>query len=227
MKILTILAAAMALTATPALAQTAAEYNDHGVAYCQIRGATLLAHPDGYQLNFVLRMEADLSRASFAGGPGMFADTPELAMFFNGSVDGNGQASEETSPFAVTAQFNFFADGRETGAADTLRLGIDAGTAKSPPLTISTMSRDAGRISATLVEEGAALDGNDVTVPHQNLATLTEAALANGVTLTIDNKGKRIASVPVPAGSVRADRAAAFAWARRAYPLLRKGQCPN
>jgi hypothetical protein len=220
-------AATLALAALPAQAQIAAKRNADNVPYCSMKDGVLIGYPDGnFEFNYTMTMTADPARSTYDGGPGMFRATPNLFLFFNFLIGPDGRPTGPILPFSLTASFGRFVEGREAGTPDTLRLRIESGTLRSPPLTISGMARESNRISATLVETNSGLDGYDVTAPQEDLNRLAEASLASGAVLYIHRGDKQIARAVVPARSTGTSRTDALAWASNTYPLLKKGQCP-
>lgn len=228
-KTLLILAAALACAAAPASAQKAAKSNEDGTLYCSNPNVTLRELPNGgYALNYTQALQGDAKRVQYASGAaGLFDDPdPVIDLYYSARWDDAANEPEYFSASTVGGTFGTVAKGRDL-PPDTLRILIDSGALRSPPLTLATAARDGNYIGAALVAPKNALDANDVETDWDSVGALADALAKRGGTLTLtDANGRVIASVQIPPGDAEHGRPAAVDFAKQALPMLKQGKCP-
>lgn len=231
MQMTAIAAVALIAAAAPAPAQKAAAANPDGTHFCEdldldvaIRGL-----PDaGYAINYSVSLRGAPAEIRYARGTeDLFGVIdPRITIFYSGRLGDDGKLSGTFDAFAVAGQFGPYVEGR-VRAPDGVRVLIEAGGLRSPPLTPSTISRERDNVSAALVAPGNALDANDVSSDWDTVGALADAVVSNGGTLSLLEKGRPIANVKIPAGDAAAKRPAILAYAARTLPYLKQGKCPN
>ncbi|MCW3848677.1 hypothetical protein OF829_15685 [Sphingomonas sp. LB-2] len=217
------------LAALPAEAQkkgNAAQTMEDGSRFCEIDGVVLREQTSGgYVLNFYLLMPGNLGQGRF-DRPGMFGGIePRVVLFYSGLPDAQGKVSQGVHAFAVTGTLGDYALG--DFARDDLRIVIDAGSFRTPPLKLSVSADSETRVTGTVVEPGAKYDASDSELPRAEIGGLADAALSRGATLILYRGEREIARIPVPAGTIAETHKRALDWAEAAYPLLKQGKCPD
>jgi len=228
--ILILAAAAAAFATTPAGAQKAAQSNDDGTLFCEDLKLEVAIRtlPDGsYAINYSQGLHGLPGDILYAKG---FEDmlgeaAPRITLFYSGKLSDNGALGGAFDAFAIGGQFGPYADGHERSPG-AIRVLIEAGGLRSPPMTLSTTARDHDNVNAAVVAPGNSLDANDVESDWDSVGALADAVVKNGATLSVLENGRLIANVKIPAGDAAAHRPAVLAYAARTLPFLKQGKCP-
>ncbi|MEZ0244866.1 MAG: hypothetical protein ACAH11_15940 [Sphingomonas sp.] len=229
MKAILILATALAFAAAPTSAQRTAKANEDGTLYCSNAETTVRELPNGgHAVNYSQALNGDPGKIRYAEGVPVLFDIPSpvVDLFYSAKWDDAAGAPEYFSASTITGTFGSWERGRER-PADGLRIVIESGGLKSPPLTVATAARDGGYLSAALVSPRNALDDNDTEVEWDRVGALADSLIKRGGTLTLTDNGRVIATVQIPPSAPEAGRPAAVAFAVKALPFLSEGKCPR
>lgn len=209
----------------------AAKHRDGGL-FCLDGRRTLSQQADGsFRLIVWTKMEADLARATWAGGKPLVARTarsvPLISTGYEIPIAKDGRPQGRPQPFAISVSMARFSAGRPE-PIESLRLKIDTGSAADiaeMPLS-ATGYKVAMPIGQIVVADRKQQD-HEVALPRADFEPLVRAIENGERTIVLLQNGKELGRVPVPLVSLRGQTEETLAWtAKAAAAMTARKTCP-